>query len=326
MTRPLHTSDLAVPVAFAPDGSVVRPADAEPGTSYRCPGCSVEVVLRTGGRRRPHFAHRSGEGCSTESTLHRAAKRRILEVVDAWKHHGGPRPCIARPCPQPDCDGGIVQDLPTDVTHAAEEVRMPDGSVADLVLFRDEQPAAAIEILVTHRVDHAKAERLGMPWIEVRAAEVLERPYWWVAIQDRLRPFVCPKCTERDRTMHRAVVDVRARALVVAERLGVDLPPSPPYGYAPHTCWRCHREMLAFAWPGGGGHSPTRPPDPIPPTVQHRVTEGGGNYWANTCLHCAAVQGDYYLTRDNEAYMTVSTYMERQRGGDTSWTAIHKEP
>lgn len=63
--------------------------------------------------------------------------------------------------------------------------------------------------------------------------------------------------------------------------------------------------MLAFLWPGGGGHSARRPPDPIPRTVQHRVTDGGGNYWANCCPACSAVQGDYYLARDNEDYAQV---------------------
>lgn len=306
----MSSSDIAVPVAFSQDGGIVRPADADPGQEYRCPGCGSGLVLRRGGLRRAHFAHRRGDGCSPDSQLHRAAKHRVVEVIEEWKRGGGPRPCVARQCPTYMCDGGITQDIPDEVTHARQEVRLGDGSIADVVLFRGEEPAAAIEILVTHSVDHEKAARMTIPWVELRASEVLERPYWWVAVQDGLQPFRCPTCAERDEARHTTVRQIEGRAILVAERLDLGLPPSPPYRYVPHRCWSCGSEMVAFLWPGAGGHSPRRPPEPIPSSVQHRVTEGAGDYWANCCPGCSAIQGDYYLVRDNQDYVKVREHAD----------------
>lgn len=293
--------EVAVPVAFADDGALVRPDQAVPDRAYRCPGCGAPLVLRRGSRRRPHFAHRGGDGCSTESTLHRAAKHQLIRVIQEWKG-GGPRPCVSRPCPTYACEGGVVQDVPDDVTHAEAEVRLAEGVIADVVLFRGDVPAAAIEILVTHRVGAEKARRLEVPWMELRAADVLERPYWWLAEQDGLQPFECPACLKRRSGQVRLSREIHDAAIALASQISVSLPPSPPYHYAPHSCWRCASRMVVFLWPGGGDHSPRRPPSPIPATVQHRVTDGGGDYWANCCPNCSAVQGDYYLESDNEQY------------------------
>ena len=132
----MSRASAAVPLGLAADGSFVLPADADPQASYSCPGCGSALVLRTSKTRRAHFAHRRGEGCSSESLLHRAAKGLVLRVVEAWIAGTGPRPCLDRRCPVWDCDGGSVQDLPDDITHAAAEVRPPDGSIGDVVLFR----------------------------------------------------------------------------------------------------------------------------------------------------------------------------------------------
>ena len=298
-------STFAVPIAFSSDGELVRPNDAKPSQRYRCPGCGADLLLRRGELRRPHFAHRGGDGCSPESSLHRAAKHRVVQVIAEWKRGGGARPCVSRPCPSYACDGGIVQDLPDDVTHAEQEVRLADGSIADVVLYCGEEQAAAIEILATHRVGPDKAASMPLPWVELRAEEVLERPYWWVAVQDGLQPFDCPACVKRGEARGEDLREIEGRALLVAERLDLQLPPSPPYRYVPHQCWRCGAEMLAFLWPGGGVHSPDRPPRPIPSSVQHRVTGSAGDYWSNCCASCSAVQGDYYLARDNDDYMKV---------------------
>jgi hypothetical protein len=303
-------SAVAVPVAVAPDGSLVRPHDAVPDQPYRCPGCGADVVLRRGELRRPHFAHRGGEGCSSESTLHRAAKAELLRVVEEWKAGAGPRPCVSRPCPRYGCDGGVVQDLPDDITHAAAEIRVSGGLVADVVLFRGRRPAAVIEVLATSRVGDEKARRFTSPWMELRAEDVLDRPYWWVAVQDGLQPFTCPRCVERAEGHRVELSDIRNRALRIAERQQLALPPTPPYHYVPHDCWRCGSEMVAYLWPGSSDHSPRRPPDPIPETVQHRVTEGAGNYWANCCPRCSSVQGDCYLSRDNLDFARVRELSE----------------
>lgn len=295
----------AVPIGYDSSGALVRPEDARRGEAYRCPGCGAPVVLRRGERRRPHFAHRGGEGCSAESVLHRTAKELVIELISNWKGADGPRPSVSRPCPSPGCDGGIVQDLPDDVTHALPEVRLGDGSIADVVLYRGESPAVAVEIVVTHRVSDAKARRLRLPWMELLADDLLDRPYWWVVVQDGLNPFECPSCQRQDRARSSTVAEIAGRARRVAEQSAVYLPPSPPYRFVPHTCWRCAESMVVYLWPGGGGHSRVRPPAPIPSSLELRATDWGGDHWANCCPSCSAVQGDHYLLRDNTDYAVV---------------------
>lgn len=293
----------------------MRPDDAERDVRYRCPGCGEDVVLRRGERTRAHFAHRGGESCRPESVLHRAGKREVLRVIREWKETGGPRPCIARLCPRYGCEGGITQDVPDDITHADEEVKLADGSVADVVLFRRSDPAAAVEIRVTHGVGHVKARRMDVPWVELLAEDLLERPYWWVPVQDGLKPFRCPICARRQAESRRALAAVWARAEAAARASGQHLPPSPPYHYAPHECWRCGVRMAVLLWPGSGGVGDSSPPEPIPPTLQRAATGGlGGVYWANCCPKCSAVQGDYHLREGNEDYRAVLEYLEEVEG------------
>jgi len=298
----LH-SPLAIPFGLAPDGSLVAPWDADPTQPYACPGCGTALVLRRSEVRRSHFAHRRGEGCSAESVLHRAAKQLVVRVVTEWVAGTGPRPAIARPCPTWSCDGGVVQDLPDDITEARAEARLPDGSVADVVLLRGDEPACVVEILVTHAVDPEKATRMRLPWVELGAHDLLDRPYWWVALQDGLRPFVCPRCAARGATRDEEIAAIQARAAAVAKHTGQAIPPSPPYRFAPHPCWRCGLEMVVYQWPGGGGHSRRGPPEPRPATIRLCATEGyGAEYWANCCPACHAVQGDWHLQRGNPDY------------------------
>lgn len=303
-------ASLAIPLGLAPDGTLVLPWTADPAVAYVCPGCGAPLRLRRSKVRRTHFAHRRGEGCATESILHRAAKALVVRVVEEWKAGTGGRPCIDRPCPVWSCDGGVVQDLPDDITHARAEVRLPDGSVADVVLYRGEEPACVVEILATHAVDEEKARRLALPWVELDAEDLLERPWWWVATQDGLKPAACPRCQTRAAERRGEVDEVRERARTAAERTGQTLPPSPPYEAAPHLCWRCGQEMVVFLWPGGGGHSAKKPPSPRPATVRLCATEGyGAEYWANCCPGCGAVQGDWHLRQGNQDYLRVMGLM-----------------
>lgn len=313
-------SPLAVPLGLAPDGSLVYPSEADPTQPYTCAGCGGALVLRRSQVRRSHFAHRSGKGCSAESVLHRAAKGLVIRVVNEWRAGTGPRPCVDRPCTTWSCDGGVVQDLPDDITHAEPEVRLPDGSVADVVLFRGEEAACVVEILATHEVDPEKAARMSLPWMELDADDVLDRPYWWVVVQDGLRPFVCPKCRARSAERREEVADVQAEAAQVAAKTRQALPASPPYHFAPHRCWRCGEQMLVFVWPGGGGHSAKKPPTPRPTTVRLCATEGyGAEYWANCCPACHSVQGDWYLRTGNQAYARVMALVAEEEGTGAGW-------
>jgi hypothetical protein len=291
-------------VARGPDGTLVRAQDAERDGEYRCPGCGGLVVLRRGTRRRAHFAHRD-ESCAPDSALHRAGKARIVGVIRDWKAGVGPPPSIARPCPRFGCEGGVVQDIPGDVTHAKSEVRLPSGLVGDVVLYREAEPAVVIELLVKSRVSPEKAARFRLPWVELLAAEVLDRPYWWVAVQDGLRPFICPACSRGDAERVAELERIREKAGELASEMGLEVSPNPLYHPVPHVCWRCAADIVVYAWPGSGFHSVERPPDPIPASVRHCATEGAGDYWANCCTRCSAVQGDYHLGAGNADYGVV---------------------
>lgn len=293
-----------VPFARGEGGRLVYPHEAGSGAEYSCPACGEAVLLRAGSKRRAHFAHR-GASCAPDSSLHRSAKTLVAEVVRAWKSGVGPRPSISRPCPRSSCDGGIVQDLPEDVTDAVIEARLGSGHVGDVVLLRGSEPAVVIEILATSPVGAEKAGRLELPWVELGAEDLLERPYWWVALQDGLRPFTCPSCEQRDASRAEELADVRRRAEEVARRVGARVASNLEYHPAPHVCWRCSTEMIVYAWPGSGRHTRSRPPEPIPGSVQERWTDGAGHYWANCCPTCSAVQGDYHLGAHNPEYARV---------------------
>jgi hypothetical protein len=117
-------------------------------------------------------------------------------------------------------------------------------------------------------------------------------------------------CAKAEAERADEVKAIQSRAMALAERIHTALPPSPPYHFAPHTCWRCGTEMVAFVWPGSGNHSRRRPPDPIPGQIQHRMTDSMGDYWANCCPNCSAVQGDHYLRTENQDYTRVHASVE----------------
>ncbi|HKJ01556.1 MAG TPA: hypothetical protein VJ997_03845, partial [Longimicrobiales bacterium] len=172
-----------------------------------------------------------------------------------------------------------------------------------------------VEILATHAVDADKAARLSVPWIEIDAEELLDRPYWWVAVQDGLKPFSCARCRARAEDRGEKLGHLQAEAFSLAARTGQALPPSPPYYFLMHHCWRCGEAMVVFLWPGGGGHSAKQPPRPRPATVRLCATEGyGAPYWANCCPACHAVQGDSYLATGNSTYARVRELMLGEDG------------
>jgi hypothetical protein len=187
------------------------------------------------------------------------------------------------------CGSIVDQQLPEKVERACLEVRLSDGSVADVALMVEGRPEAAIEIKVTHEVDEAKASRLTIPFIEVDGYEVLENPQIWRPLQDAFRPLTCTKCLERLKVF-------QTKAASIARQGGMTLPAS-FYRYAFCRCWKCNREIVVFTWPGRDMHS-DRPPNqqPVPKTIQYRFSKTVGHkYWANTCPYCHSIQGDSFL-------------------------------
>lgn len=183
--------DLLVPWALDSNGRLVAASDAQRGLEYRCPNpaCAAPLHVREGPKRVRHLAHRPRAGCSGETVLHWAAKRRLAEVVFDWVQ-GGRVPRIQRLCP--DCGKRKKQPLPQSVCRAEVEVEL-GGVRPDVVLLDAQGEAiAAVEVFVTHAVGEHKAVRISLPWVELHAEAILKRPFVWVPRQaGNLRPLKC---------------------------------------------------------------------------------------------------------------------------------------
>ncbi len=88
--------------------------------------------------------------------------------------------------------------------------------------------------------------------------------------------------------------------------------PSKYFWFAFCKCWKCHREILVFDWPGTEEeeeeygkplHSIAQPQclSELPRTVKLTWSNTTGfKYWANNCPYCYAIQGDWFLHHEPE--------------------------
>jgi len=159
-------TDLAVPVAHNSEGEPVRPREAEREDDHYCPACEEELIYRAGEVTRPHFAHHGGNPCSSpETILHHAAKPRLAKTVRRWIEGKRQAPRFARECKlcrKPK----VEQKIPDTITEVRLEHALPNGYRPDVLLLAgedDPQPAAAIEVFVTHEVGEQKRKDLNLP-------------------------------------------------------------------------------------------------------------------------------------------------------------------
>lgn len=270
-----------VPLGVAPDGQLVLPASAAKGVRYACPGCQAPIGLRKGERRRPHFAHRADPSgtCGADTVLHLSAKLLFSSVVETWLTGARARPIFVRRCAGLRTSYGCGRrvDHPMPRIDAVHVERSHDGLRPDVLLAKGGLPVAAIEILATHRVDEAKRKRTRLPWVELRAVDVLAFPDQWIPVQDHFRPLYCEAC------------DAEAAEYASRYRNG--------YVHGETLCFRCGCMTVVYKW--GDEWSKSEPPAPRPPTVKWRFSKSVGHrYWANTCEHCDALQGDFYLSNE----------------------------
>jgi hypothetical protein len=180
--------------------------------------------------------------------------------------------------------------------------RLPSGRIADVALLGESAPVAVLEVSISHLAPQEKSGHVDVPWIQLNGDEVIGDPLTWKPGLDRFKPYTCRKCkvqrVHRERALER-----------IARQLGVQLPWG-NYRVQPARCYRCRREILVFTWPGHTMWTVKRPPEPIPPTVKFTYTRTTGTrYWANTCPHCQAVQGDWNLYAEpGGAFFEVGQY------------------
>ena len=203
--RPRHRAKLTWAVV---DGRVVH-VSAFAGVAprnrplARCPECDHAVILKLGRINAHHVAHAPDDACGAtqpETALHINAKYHVAEELRRAAARGLPlvirRACLAgrarsrrlierpgdvtwkewqqAPCPSLDERSWAIA---WDSVHVEQRLTALESRlVPDILLLRDGTPVAAVEIFVTHRVDDQKAgvlARLGVPWLELRAEDVL---------------------------------------------------------------------------------------------------------------------------------------------------------
>lgn len=298
-----ESRELRVPFGVDPDGNLVAAGGAVRETPYSCPACSSSLVLRQGDVRVTHFAHLTDVACSAESVMHKTAKLRIQQAITEWKEGRAAVPRVQRKCPR--CRGFFRTPLPDRISAAELEHRLPSGLVADVALLSSGQLAGIVEIRWTHSVPNDKADALesaGVRWVELDADRVVADPLTW-------RPIRASKAAECD--------DCRELLRRLSEEAGLDGPPRPPYEAQACSCWRCKREILVITWRGHRLFPTTRPPDPVPRTIQYRSSKTvGSKYWGNICPHCDVLQGDFPLYEEPDGpFFGRGAGEETQRSG-----------
>jgi hypothetical protein len=258
------SATFVIPVARDAHARLVAPDAARKGALYTCPACAARVDLHAGAKKRRHFHHRAGaSACSSESVLHLSAKELVVQAVDDWLA-GGASPVFERRCAQPSCSETTQQAMPKKVGRAVVEHRLRTGHVVDIALLARaaELPVGIIEIRHSHAVDEEKAFELGIPWIEVDAAQVCaDEGRCLVPIRDRFIPWLCAEHADTRGEAHAKQRIDRERLAAVVRRLDYRLADYPAYrvdGIA--RCSNGH-DALVFAWDGPS------PPDPRPPHV-----------------------------------------------------------
>jgi len=273
-------NDLQVPYGVSQHGDLVPAREADATAVYACPGCAGLLVLHAGAVRAKHFAHKANTACDGETLAHITAKLLVAKIID---EHCNSKTRITLLCTCSKCDSPVQRELPHSAfTTSALEEKI--GSfVCDVVAFKENRPVLAVEIFNTHSVGDEKAQQLELPWIELKAAEVLADPFNWRPVQMHLKPTLCFDCKAQRSELER-----------VAARWKLPLS-EPLYVAAVALCWGCKEEIIWYWW-RGVPFAQERPPAPGPRTLQFRFSKMyGGKYWMNICPGCRAPQGDNFV-------------------------------
>ena len=170
---------------FALEGNEVIPIEKvdkneRHAHTYKCMGCGAEMIAKIGEKKAPHFAHKgNGENCSSETYLHKLAKRLIREKFETpdpfyIKYNRIGSCSKINECPfgnQTECE--VIQPYTFNLKQyydtCKEEVQI-NGFVADLLLTNSTKPERApvlIEVCVTHECTKEKLDS-GLRIIEIK--------------------------------------------------------------------------------------------------------------------------------------------------------------
>lgn len=145
-------------------GQAFHVSDCQRENEFFCPECRERVVLKLGDIRVHHAAHKANSTCpatNPETAIHLNTKYYLVEKLKAAqtvRFH------------KSTCTGCGQEETITvsDWDDVAAEVTW-EGYRLDVGLSKAGQVIAAIEVLVSHKVDQTKKSRLeSIPWIEIR--------------------------------------------------------------------------------------------------------------------------------------------------------------
>lgn len=286
---------LRIPYGLNQTGELISAEHALKNTNYSCPFCRVQLVLRAGEVKIKHFAHQPSSKCSLESVLHITAKKLIQSVI-IKNATDNQRITLESSCS--GCGENLLINLPIGTFSNAELETKIGKYRSDVVGFRDNSIALAIEICNTHAVDQIKAEELEAHWIELKAEDVIINPTKWFPTQSNLKDTYCVSCKKYIN-----------HVLEIANKYDIDrslysltlTSPQQTYIAGIETCFKCKQEIPVFWWPGVP-FCQFKPPSPMPKTIKYRKSKQfGDSYWLNTCANCNMTQGDNYLHLSNRS-------------------------
>lgn len=305
---------LLIPYASDQHGQLVHANNAEREQKLLCPKCQNPVILKRGEIKIPHFAHKyfAENNCTSESVQHQIAKQLIKQSIESKQ-----MPSLIRKCQHPDrditaittfpyrkdrvydefpkCQGTIKQKIPEKVKTAQLEYPINNHRVDVALLNEHARVLSGIEIYHTHAVDEAKSEKLTIPWIELKAEDIINDQINWKVINEgNLNPAICQNCKNLKNTLKKEI-----NRITQATNIKYN---SQCYTPKLHHCWRCEKEMVLFTWENNKLYSTREPKaSPRPWTIVHREhIANKKDFWTNICPYCKSVQGktimNFYTT------------------------------
>ena len=190
--------ELKVPFALDANGEVASALTAPHGARYSCPDCRQPLTLRRRRGSQPHFTHHGHalRNCTGESVSHQAAKHLLRGQVEQELHAHG-RITWHLLCPGAT---GTCRDHVTFAQHHSVEAW--DAVILEIkhetyrfdvaVTYRD-HVLFGFEVFFRHEVPDEKAQALNIPWLELRAEEILAY-HPRLPHRDRYSPIRCPTC------------------------------------------------------------------------------------------------------------------------------------
>lgn len=266
-------------LAEGPNGDLVFADDAVSSVAYLCPSCHMQVVRRPRNRRVSFYHAFDPTGrCSRDKVRLLTAQQLLARQLQYSITGGGNKLILVRRCPGLNihlgCDRPVDYELESfdEVRICADaDTELPDG----LSLCRGGRLVALIHISV--RFNRSARDRASgdLPYIELRAEDVLACADRCLPVSDGFEPVYCEACTDAERSYTERYRD---GYLVDKKR-----------------CYKCKKDTPIFMWTGESWNE-IAPPDPRPATVCWSYGETvQHSYWANTCEHCGALQGDFFL-------------------------------